>query len=236
LLGRGFHVKKVPTQIKGNSMVDFTQARTMMVDTQVRPNDVTKYPVLDAMLAVPREAFVPEGLQAVAYVGENLLLSEDRWLLEPRSFGKMLDVLNIQPDELVLNVGAGLGYDAAVVAQMAQAVVALESYPEMATRAEAALAAQGIDNVAVMTGELAQGCPEQAPFDVILIAGGVQVIPQPLVDQLNEGGRMGAIFMEGGLGIARIGYKIDGRMNWTHAFNAAAPVLAGFEEHVGFVF
>ena len=217
-------------------MVDFSQARTMMVDTQVRPNDVTKYPVIEAMLTVPREAFVPDARQAVAYVGENVPLAQDRWLLEPRSFGKMLDGLNIQPTELVLIVGAGLGYDAAVVARLAQAVVALESHPEMAAQAEATLAEQGVDNVAVVTGELAAGYPGQAPYDVILIAGGIEELPQALADQLAEGGRIGAIFAEGNLGVARIGHKIDGEINWRFAFNASAPVLPGFNRRKGFVF
>lgn len=217
-------------------MVDFSQARTMMVDTQVRPNDVTKYPVIEAMLTVPREAFVPDARQAVAYVGENVPLAQDRWLLEPRSFGKMLDGLNIQPTELVLIVGAGLGYDAAVVARLAQAVVALESHPEMAAQAEATLAEQGVDNVAVVTGELAAGYPGQAPYDVILIAGGVEEVPQALADQLAEGGRIGAIFAEGNLGVARIGHKIDGEINWRFAFNGSAPVLPGFNRRKGFVF
>ena len=217
-------------------MVDFSQARTMMVDTQVRPNDVTKYPVIEAMLTVPREAFVPDARQAVAYVGENVPLAQDRWLLEPRSFGKMLDGLNIQPTELVLIVGAGLGYDAAVVARLAQAVEALESHPEMAAQAEATLAEQGVDNVAVVTGDLAAGYPGQAPYDVILIAGGVEEVPQALADQLAEGGRIGAIFAEGNLGVARIGHKIDGEINWRFAFNASAPVLPGFNRRKGFVF
>lgn len=217
-------------------MVDFSQARTMMVDTQVRPNDVTKYPVIEAMLTVPREAFVPDARQAVAYVGENVPLAQDRWLLEPRSFGKMLDGLNIQPTELVLIVGAGLGYEAAVVARLAQAVVALESHPEMAAQAEATLAEQGVDNVAVVTGELAAGYPAQAPYDVILIAGGIEELPQALADQLAEGGRIGAIFAEGNLGVARIGHKIDGEINWRFAFNASAPVLPGFNRRKGFVF
>ena len=217
-------------------MVDFSQARTMMVDTQVRPNDVTKYPVIEAMLTVPREAFVPDARQAVAYVGENVPLAQDRWLLEPRSFGKMLDGLNIQPTELVLIVGAGLGYEAAVVARLAQAVVALESHPEMAAQAEATLAELGVDNVAVVTGELAAGYPGQAPYDVILIAGGIEELPQALADQLAEGGRIGAIFAEGNLGVARIGHKIDGEINWRFAFNASAPVLPGFNRRKGFVF
>ncbi|WBU65085.1 protein-L-isoaspartate O-methyltransferase family protein [Paracoccus aerodenitrificans] len=217
-------------------MVDFSQARTIMVDTQVRPNDVTKYPVIAAMLAVPRERYVPESRQAVAYVGENVPLGGDRWLLEPRTVSKLLDELNIQPDELVLNIAAGFGYDAAVVARLAEAVVALESQPDMAAQAETTLSECGIDNVAVVTGDLTAGCPGQAPFDVILIAGGIEELPAAIADQLREGGRIGAIFSEGNLGVARIGYKVDGKINWRYAFNASAPLLSGFATATGFKF
>ncbi|MFV0410494.1 MAG: protein-L-isoaspartate O-methyltransferase family protein [Paracoccus sp. (in: a-proteobacteria)] len=217
-------------------MVDFSQARTMMVDTQVRPNDVTKYPVIEAMLSVPREAFVPESRRAVAYMGENVRLTEDRWLMEPRNFSKLLDGLNLQPSELVLNVGAGLGYDAAVMARLAEAVVALESHADLVAQAEAAMAEQGIDNVAVVTGDLTAGYAAQAPYDVIVIAAGIEVLPQALTDQLKEGGRIAAIFVENNLGVARFGYKMDGRIDWRFAFNATAPVLPGFTKTVKFQF
>lgn len=217
-------------------MVDFSHARTMMVDTQVRPNDVTKYPVIAAMLDVPREAFVPEARQAVAYMGENMRLSDERWMLEPRNIAKLLDALNIQPDDLVLNIAAGLGYDAAVIARLAEAVVALESDETLAGRAEATLLEQGVDNVAVVTGALDQGFAKQAPYDVILISGAIEALPQAIVDQLKEGGRIGAIFGEGRLGVARIGYKIDGRINWRFSFNGSAPVLPGFSKVETFQF
>lgn len=217
-------------------MVDFSQARTMMVDTQVRPNDVTKYPIIAAMLDVPREAFVPEARQAVAYMSENVPLSGDRWLLEPRNFAKLLDALNIQPEELVLNIGAGLGYDAAVMSRLAEAVVALESDADLARQAEVTLAEQGVDNVAVVTGDLAQGFAKQAPYDVILISGGIEELPSAVADQLKEGGRIGAIFTEGQLGMAKIGYKIDGVINWRFAFNGSAPVLPDFRKAGSFKF
>lgn len=217
-------------------MVDFSHARTMMVDTQVRPNDVTKYPVIAAMLDVPREAFVPEARQAVAYMGENMRLSDERWMLEPRNIAKLLDALNIQPDDLVLNIAAGLGYDAAVIARLAEAVVALESDETLAERAEATLLEQGVDNVAVVTGALDQGFAKQAPYDVILISGAIEALPQAIADQLKEGGRIGAIFGEGRLGVARIGYKIDGRINWRFSFNGSAPVLSGFSQVETFQF
>ena len=217
-------------------MVDFSHARTMMVDTQVRPNDVTKYPIIAAMLDVPREAFVPETRQAVAYMSENVRLSDERWLLEPRNFAKLLDALNIQPTELVLNIAAGLGYDAAVMARLAEAVVALESDPALAQQAEATLLEQGVDNVAVVTGELDKGFAKQAPCDVILISGAIETLPDAIADQLKEGGRIGAIFDEGRVGVARIGYKIDGLINWRFSFNGLAPVLAAFSKTETFQF
>ncbi|TKW68534.1 MAG: protein-L-isoaspartate O-methyltransferase [Paracoccus denitrificans] len=217
-------------------MVDFTKARTMMVDTQVRPNDVTIYPIIAAMLDVPREAFVPAARQSVAYMGENVRLSDERWLLEPRNFAKLLEALNIQPTELVLNIAAGLGYDAAVMARLGEAVVALESDPDLATQAEANLSEQGVDNVAVVTGDLTQGFAKQAPYDVILISGAIEELPQAIADQLKEGGRVGAIFDEGMLGVARIGHKIDGAVNWRYAFNGSAPVLPTFRKSETFQF
>lgn len=217
-------------------MVDFTHARTMMVDTQVRPNDVTKYPIIAAMLDVPREAFVPETRKSVAYMGENVQLSEERWMLEPRSFAKLLEELNIQPNELVLNIAAGLGYDAAVMARLAEAVVALESDEALASRAEAALAEQGVDNVVVVTGDLSEGFAKQAPYDVILISGAIEALPEGIADQLKDGGRVGAIFDEGRLGVARIGHKIDGVVNWRYAFNGSAPVLPAFRKSEAFHF
>lgn len=208
-------------------MSDFAARRVMMVDTQVRPSDVTKYPVIAAMLAVPRENFVPADLREAAYVGENLTLAPGRVLLEPRSFAKLLDALDIRGDELVLDVGAGLGYSAAVIARMAEAVVAVESEP-LASEAQAALAAERVDNVAVIAGDLAAGSARHAPFDVIVIEGGVEELPEPLIAQLKVGGRIGALFMQGALGVVRIGTRTATGMVWRDAFNAAAPVLPGF--------
>ncbi|QPZ92518.1 protein-L-isoaspartate O-methyltransferase family protein [Thioclava electrotropha] len=215
-------------------MQDFATRRTMMVDTQVRPSDVTKFPIIAAMLHVPREQFVPAAKREAAYIGENLELAPGRVLLEPRNFAKMLDALDIQPDDLVLDVGAGLGYSSAVIARMAEAVVALED-EEMASQAEAALAEAGADNVAVVTGALTEGAAQHGPYDAILIEGAVETVPAALIEQLKEGGRITAIFMEDALGVARIGYKIDGAMSWRDLFNGTAPVLQGFVKPREFV-
>ena len=205
-----------------------------MVDTQVRPSDVTKFPIIDAMLAVPREAFVPEGKLEAAYIGENLDVGGGRVLLEPRTLAKMLDGLDIEPDEVVLDVACGLGYSTAVLAHLGEFVVGLEEDEALAEDAQRILSEQGVDNAAVVSGPLTEGHAKSGPYDVIILQGGVEQVPTALTDQLKEGGRMACLFAEGALGVARIGYKIDGAMTWRFSFNAAAPVLAGFEAHRAF--
>lgn len=216
-------------------MADFAPARTTMVDTQVRPADVTRFPVIEAMLAVPREVFVPAPRRAVAYAGENVPLPGGRVLLDPRTIAKMIDALDIQPRDLVLDVGCGTGYAAALMGRMAGAVVALED--EGAAEAEAALAAAGTDNVAVVSGPLASGWGAQAPYDVILISGGgVEAVPETLTAQLAEGGRIAALFVEGALGTVRLGLATGGQVSWRYVFNAHAPLLPQFVRPRGFTF
>ena len=215
-------------------MTDFQQRRTMMVDTQVRPNDVTKYPVIAAMLEIPREDFVPDTRRDVAYVGENVDLGHGRVLLEPRTLAKMIDMLNVQPTDLVMDIGCGLGYSSAVLGHIAQAVVAVEQDAGMAESAARRLAAGGADNVIAVKGELAAGHPAAAPYDAILIGGAIEELPQPIADQLAEGGRIIALFSEGNLGVVRRGQKLDGRIDWRFGFNASAPVLPGFAKRRGF--
>ena len=215
-------------------MPDYTARRMMMVDTQVRPSDVTKFPVIDAMLSVKREAFLPRALREAAYVGENLSLGGARVMLEPRTLAKALDALDIRGDELVLDIGSALGYSAAVMATMAQLVVAVEENESMAQEAQSLLLDHGADNAIVHHGPLTAGAPEHGPFDVIMIEGAVEHLPSDLTDQLKDGGRIACLFMEGALGVVRIGYKIDGEISWRFSFNASAPVLPGFEKHAAF--
>lgn len=206
----------------------------MMVDTQVRPSDVTKFPIIDAMLSVQREAFVPASLREAAYIGENIQLSDDRVILEPRTLAKILDGLMIEPTHVVLDLGCGLGYSTAVLAAMCDFVVAVEDDASLATSAQENLTAQGVDNAAVMTGPLVEGSAKSGPYDIIIAQGAVHDVPAGLLDQLREGGRIACIFAEGALGVVRIGHKIDGRVNWRFAFNAGAPVLNGFEKQAAF--
>ncbi|RZW06525.1 MAG: protein-L-isoaspartate O-methyltransferase [Rhodobacteraceae bacterium] len=216
-------------------MADYARRRSTMVDTQVRPSDVTKFPIIEAMLSIPREEFVPSGKREAAYVGENIDLGGGRVVLEPRTLAKMLEAVDIQPDELVLDIGAGHGYSSALAAHLAEAVIALEEVPDLAREAERALAEAGSDNVAVVEGALTEGAARHGPYDVILVQGAVQRMPETITDQLKDGGRIVVIFLEGALGVVRVGYRIDGQMTWRFAFNAGAPVLSGFEASRAFV-
>ncbi len=215
-------------------MTDYAKARLMMVDTQVRPSDVTKFPIIDALLNVRREVFVPSTKMSVAYAGENLDLGEGRELLDPRCFAKMLDALDVQPDELVLDLGCGFGYSSAILARLAEAVIAVEDVESMAQEAEVLLGEQGADNVAVMHGPLAEGAAQHGPYDVIVVQGAIAALPGALADQLKDGGRVAAIFAEGALGECRIGYKRNGTISWRMAFNAGAKLLPGFAQETAF--
>lgn len=215
-------------------MTDFQHRRTVMVDSQVRPADVTKFPIIEAMLHVPREDFVPPARREVAYVGENLVIGPGRVLLDPRTLAKFLEALDVRPGERVLDVAAGLGYAAAVLDRMGADVVALEDDAGRARGAAEALAAHG-GRARVVERPLAAGAPEFAPFDAILLEGAVEVVPPALADQLAPDGRIGAIFAEGSLGVARVGRKEAGGVHWRYAFNAGAPVLPGFGRRPEFV-
>lgn len=215
-------------------MTDFAARRRIMVDTQVRPSDVTRFPIIEAMLTVPREIFVPDNQREAAYAGENLPLSGARVMLEPRTLSKMLNVLNITGDDLVLDIGCGYGYSAAVISHLAEAVVAVEPDEAMAAEAPALLAEVGADNVIVHTADLHEGAGEHGPYDVIIVQGGIEELPAAIADQLKEGGRIACLFMEGRLGIVRVGLKSGGSIAWRFDFNAAAPVLPGFEKKRAF--
>jgi protein-L-isoaspartate(D-aspartate) O-methyltransferase len=209
-------------------MSDYAARRVTMVDTQVRPSDVTKFPIIAAMLAVPREVYVPRDRRESAYVGENVDIGSGRVMLEARTFAKMLDALDILKTEIVLDLGCGLGYSTAVIARLAEAVVAVEEDEALAAEAQRSFSVEGVDNAAIVVGPIAAGDAKHGPYDVIMVQGGVEVIPPALLAQLKDGGRIGAVFMEGALGVVRVGHKADGRVTWRFAFNATAPVLPGF--------
>lgn len=202
----------------------------MMVDTQIRPSDVTKFPIIDAMLSVPREKFVPDELKEAAYIGEHVPLGNGRVLLEPRTFAKMLDFVDVQPDENILDIGCGLGYSTAVLASLAKFVVAVEEDEQRADEAQSLLSELNLDQAVVVSGALFEGAAKSGPYDVVIIEGAVEVLPEGITAQIKDNGRVIAIFAEGELGVVRVGYKRDGRLHWRFAFNATAPILPGFEK------
>jgi len=155
-------------------------------------------------------------------------------VLDPRTLAKMLDHLDITNDELVLDVGCAMGYSSAVIAHMAEAVVAVEEDEAMATEAQEALAEVGSDNVIVHVGPLAEGAPQHGPYDAVIVQGAVEEVPAGLVEQIKDGGRIACLFMEEGLGEMRVGYKQNDQISWRSEFNAGAPVLRGFERKVAF--
>jgi protein-L-isoaspartate(D-aspartate) O-methyltransferase len=215
---------------------DFSELRTKMVDGQVRTTDVTDPAILEAMLAIPREAFVDERLRPLAYIDEDIEIARGRYLMEPSPFAKLVQLADIRPGETVLDVGAGTGYSSAVLSRLAGRVVALESDAALAERARATLAGLAAENVTVVTGPLAAGHAEIAPYDVILLEGAIGAMPDALFAELAEGGRLVAVEGLGNAGIARLYLKSGGIVTGRRAFNAAVKPLPGFERTPAFVF
>ena len=217
-------------------MTDFKSARTAMVDCQIRPSEVTRYPIIQAMLTVPREQYLPSEAQAIAYMGEHVDIGGGRVCLDPRVLAKLIDALAVQPDDLVLDIGCGLGYSTAIIANIAEAVVALEQDEALAEEAAATLSAQGVDNAVVEKGPLVAGAPSHGPYDVIIIQGGIEALPDAIADQLRPDGRIAVIEMMGPLGVAQLGVKGANGISWRRSFDATAPILPGFAAEKAFVF
>lgn len=217
-------------------MADFSGLRTKMVDGQVRTTDVTSLPLLDALLSVPREEFVPAARKSLAYIDEDLEIAPGRYLMEPSPFARIVQLADIQPGDFVLDVGAGTGYSAAVLSKLAGSVVALEQDPMLAAKAQSVLSALGYDTVAVVEGPLSAGYPAQAPYDVILLEGAVESIPQALFDQLKDGGRLLAVEGHGNSADVRVYVRQGSSVSARRAFNAAVKPLPGFNSVPTFEF
>ena len=183
--------------------VDFTAQRVKMVDGQLRTTDVTGRALLQAFLDVPRELFVPQARRALAYLDADIEIAPGRYLGEASPIAKLMALAGIATSDKVLNIGAGAGYDAAILSKLAGSVVALESDLALAGAMAENLRAAGVENVTVETGELARGAQQHAPFDVIFFSGSAAGIPAALFDQLKAGGRLAVV--EGGIGSRRQG-------------------------------
>ncbi|MDN3273715.1 protein-L-isoaspartate O-methyltransferase [Frankia sp. RB7] len=220
-------------------MSGFSTARLKMVDGQVRTTDVTDRRTLDAMLTVPREAFVPATKQALAYLDLDLDVSEGaakRYLIKPALTGKLLQAAEIGEGDNVLVVGCATGYLAALTAKLARQVTATESDSALAAKAKDALAAIGLTNVTCKVAACAEGDPAAAPYDVIILNGATEVTPDGLFGQLREGGRLVGVSAESRPSRAMIVTRTHGEFGHRPLFDAAAPVLPGLERAAAFVF
>lgn len=216
---------------------DYALARQNMVESQVRTNRVTNERLIAAMSELPRELFVPESQRGIAYVDEDIPIGGGRYLMEPMVLARLLQAAEAGPHDLALEIGCGTGYGAAVIGRLCGAAIALESDANLAARAVTLLGELGIDNVAVVDGPLVGGYPKQAPYDVILFSGAVAEVPQAIMDQLADGGRLLAVVDRGrGMGQATLFIRRSGTVSSRVLFDAATPLLPGFEKQEGFVF
>jgi protein-L-isoaspartate(D-aspartate) O-methyltransferase len=223
-------------------MIDFGRLRQSMVDSQIRPNDVTDLRLIAAMLELPRERFVPASRADLAYLDDDLPVREAaggrpaRYLVEPMVLAKLIQALDLGSGDRVLDVGCTTGYSSAVLARLAGQVVGLEEDPELAAIARNNLAQAGVSNVEIVSAPLRTGAPERGPFDAILVNGAVELIPEAIFEQLKEGGRLAAVVRANPPGRATLFVRTAGVISPRPLFDAAVPPLPGFEAPRGFVF
>jgi len=221
-------------------MSGFATARQRMVDGQVRPNDVTDPRILDAMLAVPREAFIPENQRPLAYLDLDLDVGEGasakRFLIKPVITARMLQAAEIKDTDKVLVAGSATGYMAAVVARLAGQVIATETDPAQAARAREVLARLGLANVTFQAAAPADGDPANAPYDAIVLDGATEVTPDRLYGQLRDGGRLVGVFAMTRPSRALIVTRSPGDFGHRVLFDASVPVLPGLERLPSSVF
>jgi protein-L-isoaspartate(D-aspartate) O-methyltransferase len=226
--------------LQGSPMSGFSIARQKMVDGQVRTSDVTDARIVDAMLAVPRETFVPAKQQALAYLDLDLDVSDSgstgRFLIKPAVTAKLLQAAEIADSDSVLIVGCATGYVAALVARLASRVTATEGDPSLAERARGILGLLGIRNVAVKAAAAGDGDPAGGPYDVIVLNGATEVTPTGLYRQLKEGGRLVGVFALDTPARATIVTHSHDDFGNRPLFDATAPVLPGLERVPAFVF
>ncbi len=218
-------------------MIDFTAARLNMVESQLRTNKVTNQALLDAFETVPRETFVPEALRGIAYVDEDIEIAPGRHLMEPMVLARLLQAARPGPADIALDIGCGTGFAAAILARCVATVVALEATRGLVEAANAAISDLRLDNAVVMQGDLAEGHPGQAPYDIILINGAVAKIPDQVCKQLAEGGRLVTVVRgHRDLGRATLSEMRGGVLSSRVLFDAAVPLLPEFEAAPRFVF
>ncbi len=210
-------------------MADATLQRKNMVESQIRPSDVTDRRITLAMMAVPREAFLPAALATFAYSDESLPIAQGREVLPPRVLAKLIQLAEINAGDNVLVISE-TGYAAALVARLAAKIVALLPNSEAAELATEAFAKADASNAIAVTGAAAGGWPERAPYDVVLVEGGIEQVPDALKSQIRDNGRLVAIATNDRIGRAAEFHKRGDAFARRDAFQAAAMPLLGFSE------
>lgn len=217
--------------------MEFALARRNMVESQLRTNKVTEPALLDALHTVPRERFVPTARRPQAYLDEHVQIAADRWLLPPMPLARMIQEIWPQASDNALVVGAGMGYSAALLGRLCQSVFAVESDADLVTEMGKALTELALDNVVAIDAPLTEGYAQEGPYDVILLGGSVDAVPESLLDQLSEGGRLVAIVNgEGGVGRATLYGKRNGVVSPRVLFDANVKPLPGFQKAPAFEF
>lgn len=215
---------------------DFSLLRRHMVDSQLRTTSVSALDVLEAFLSVPREAFVPARKRELAYIDEDIEVSASRYIMEPSPLAKLVQLAAVKPGDVVLDIGCATGYSAAILSRLASSVIAIESDEDLAAKAGDTLAELGHDNVVVLNRPLQEGCPQEAPYDVILVDGAVDEVPQAIRDQLRDGGRLVAVEGTGNAGVAKVYVRDGDVVSGRRAFNCSVRLLPGFEPRTQFQF
>ncbi len=234
-IGAGF--KRVGGLMIG-TIADFETPRRNMVESQIRTNKVTDAALIEILSTVPRELFVPDRLASLAYADEDIEIAPHRYLMEPLVLARLLQTAGVTEEDMVLDIGCGTGYSTAVLSKLANTVAAVESDPKLASHATSLLSQLDMDNAVVMTEPLEQGYPHQAPYDVILLGGAVSTIPEAILGQMAEGGRLVAVFLEGEklLGKGTLMICRNGNYSRREVFDATVPPLPGFSGEQGFQF
>jgi protein-L-isoaspartate(D-aspartate) O-methyltransferase len=217
--------------------MDYAAARQHMIDSQIRTNKVTDPTVIEALAALPREAFVAEAQKKLAYIDRPVAIGAGRRMTEPMVLARLLQVAHLKTSETALVVGAGTGYSAAVLSRLVKKVVALESVPELAARAKSILSSLSLANVTVVAGDLTAGRPADGPYDFILIDGAAEIVPEVLTAQLADRGRLAVVIKDQSVvGRGMLFTRADGVVSQRAIFDADAEVLPGFTRPQRFVF
>jgi protein-L-isoaspartate(D-aspartate) O-methyltransferase len=217
-------------------MIDTAAARRLMVEGQVRTADVSNLALLDAMMTIPRERFLPPAQAPLAYADADVPIGSGRALLRPMVLAKLIQAAGVRETDRVLDVACGTGYSSAVLARLAASVIALEEDAELAPLAKEALTATGVERVTLAVGPLAAGWPAGAPYDLILVNGAAEIIPPTLARQLKPEGRLACIYGRPPASKAMIYRMIEGRPVGRPVFDAAARLLPDFAAPPAFVF